>query len=577
VGGDRRIALWFWRGFARRRAGLLLAAALLMSVEGATVGAVGYLVQPLFDGILAPSGGGSFGWAVAAIAGAFVLRAVAGFGQRVLFVSASERIAADLQAAMMAHLMRLDLAFYRANPPGALIDRVRGDAVALRELLAKIVAGVARDGVALLALFGVALWMDPLWTALAVVGVPMLVLPVIAVQRLLRRTVRAARAASGRVVTHLDEVFHGIVTVQLAGTAGREAGRFRAALAAFRRLQVRGEAAAAATPAMVDIVAALGFAAVLTWGSREIAGGGKTVGEFMAFFTALGLAFDPLRKLGAVAGLGQAALALLERMEGIMAWPVAITDPVAPVAPPPGPPAIAFEGVTFAYDGGPVLRGLTFLAEAGRTTAIVGPSGAGKSTVFALIARLADPQAGRVTLGGVEVQTLRLAELRGMLSVVSQDTALFDATLQENIALGQPEDAARMAWAVAAAGVGAFLPALPAGLDTLAGPRGSALSGGQRQRVAIARALLRDAPVLLLDEATSALDAETETAVQAALERLATGRTTLVIAHRLATVRRADRIIVMDAGRVVESGTHAELLDLGGLYARLCALQFSEA
>jgi ABC-type multidrug transport system fused ATPase/permease subunit len=575
-GRDRRLALWLWRGYVRRRWALLVAALVLMTLEGASVGAVGYLVQPVFDGLFAAGGGGGMGWVVAAIAGAFVLRAAAGFGQRVLLGMASERVSADLQEDLLRHLMRLDLAFYRSHPPGALIDRVRGDTTALREMWAKVLGGIVRDGVALVSLLAVALWIDWVWTLVAIVGVPLLVVPVVALQKLVRRTVRAARTASARLSTRLDEVFHGIVTVQLSGSEAREAERFRAMLDDFKRLQIRAEAGAAGIPAIVDLVAAIGLAAVLSYGGMQIAGGEKTVGQLMSFFTAMGLTFDPLRRLGAVSGAAQAALAVMERLHGLLSVPVTLADPARPLPPPRGAPEIRFEAVTFAYGDEPVLRGLSFSAAAGKTTALVGPSGAGKSTVFALLARLADPQGGRVTLGGIDVRDLRLADLRGLLSVVAQDTALFDETIRDNITLGRAVPEARLSEALAAGGVAAFLPALAAGIETPAGPRGSALSGGQRQRVAIARALLRDAPVLLLDEATSALDAATEQAVQAALDRLSQGRTTLVVAHRLATVRRADLILVMDRGRIVERGTHDELLAAGGLYASLCRLQFGQ-
>jgi len=238
---------------------------------------------------------------------------------------------------------------------------------------------------------------------------------------------------------------------------------------------------------------------------------------------------------------------------------------------------IAFEHVSFAYDETPVLNDLSFLAEPGQTTAIVGPSGAGKSTLFALLARMMDPDSGRITLAGTDLHRFALAELRGLYSIVSQETALFDETLRDNILMGRSDvSPARLEEVLAAAHLTEFVASLPAGLETPAGPRGSALSGGQRQRVAIARALLRDAPVLLLDEATSALDAASERMVQDALDRLASGRTTLVIAHRLATVRNADKIVVMQEGRVIEQGRHGDLVAQGGVYARLSQLQFGD-
>jgi ABC-type multidrug transport system fused ATPase/permease subunit len=252
-----------------------------------------------------------------------------------------------------------------------------------------------------------------------------------------------------------------------------------------------------------------------------------------------------------------------------------LTRPAAPHPIAQARGDIVFDGVTLSYGDHPVLRGSTFTARAGCTTALVGASGAGKSTIFNVLTRLAEADGGQVSIGGVDILALDPDALRAQFSMVTQDATLFDETVRDNILLGRADvDEAALARALDAAQVSGFLPRLPHGLDSAAGPRGSALSGGQRQRVAIARALLRDTPILLLDEATSALDAESEAAVQRALDALSTGRTTLVIAHRLATVRKADHIVVMDAGRVVEQGTHDDLLARRGAYARLHALQF---
>jgi ABC-type multidrug transport system fused ATPase/permease subunit len=379
------------------------------------------------------------------------------------------------------------------------------------------------------------------------------------------------------MATRLDEVFHGINAVKLNGLEAYQSARYDALSDSRVRAEVRAASGQAAVPALIDIMTGVGFLGVVIFGGAEIIAGEKTVGQFMSFFTAMSLAFEPLRRLGLMSGQWQMAAASIERLQGILHEVPALTSPAHPQPAPMAAPTITLADVTLGYGDLPVLKGTSFTAKAGQTTALVGASGAGKSTVFNVLTRLIDPAGGHVTIDGTDTTSLALADLRGLISVVSQDSALFDETLRENILLGRTDisDAALHA-ALDAAHVTDFLGQLPNGLDSPAGPRGSNLSGGQRQRVAIARALLRDTPILLLDEATSALDTKSEAIVQSALEKLSAGRTTLVIAHRLSTVRNADQIVVMDQGRVVDHGTHDTLLENGGIYADLHALQFSQ-
>ncbi|MEO8244227.1 MAG: ABC transporter ATP-binding protein [bacterium] len=575
----RRLMGWVWRDYLRRRWPMLALAFVFMALEGSAVGGLSYLVRPMFDGIYAGGPISTVYWVAVSVAGVFIARAVAGFSHRVIMARQSERIAADMQQDLLVHVMKLDLGYFLINPPGSLIERLRGDSGALKGLWPPMLQALGRDTISLLSLLAVAVSIDWLWTLIAVVGVPIVFGPLMLLQQSVRQTARQSREAASVLSTRLDETFHGIRTLQLTGTEAKEAGRFRAALNSYLRVAIKSQTASAAIPALIDLVAALGFAGVMLYGGSQIVAGDKTMGEFMSFFTAMALVFEPLRRLGSISASWAAARASLDRMRNLL-------DVVPGLASPPHPRPLPdmsggawleLRDLGFAYSDLPVLRGVSFVAEAGKTTALVGPSGAGKTTVFHLLTRMADPQSGQVLLQGVDLRDLDLAEIRHQFSVVSQESALFDETLSANVRLGAVDQSeAGLIRALQDANAAEFVDKLPLGAETLAGPRGSALSGGQRQRIAIARALLRSAPILLLDEATSALDSQSEKLVTDALDRLSHGRTTLVIAHRLSTILQADKIVVMNKGQIVDQGTHEELLVRGGLYADLYRLQFKD-
>lgn len=568
---------WVWRGYLRRHWRLLAVALIFMAVEGSTLGALSYMMQPMFDNVFVERNEGAL-WTVAlVILTIFVIRAFSGVINKLILTRVALLTAAQLRFDLLARLVRQDGAFHQAHPPGFLIQRVQGDVEAVNFIWRVLITGAARDAISLIVLLSVAINIDWRWAALALVGVPVMLLPAFVAQRYVRKKARMARDIGAQLATRLDEIFHGIVPVKLNRLEDYQINQYKAQTNRYVYSETRSALGTAAIPGLVDLMGGLGFMLVLLFGGAEIIAGEKTVGQFMAFFTAMGLAFDPMRRLGALSGFWQSAAAAIERVKELMDEPVRMVSPDKPVPPPQGLPEVRLEGVTFGYGDAPVLRDLSFTAEAGKTTALVGASGAGKSTVFNLLTRLVDPQSGKVTVGGVPVAAMSLEDLRGLFSVVTQEALLFDETLRENILLGRADVSHdQLAQVLKAAHVADFLPKLASGLDTAVGPRGSALSGGQRQRVVIARALLRDTPVLLLDEATSALDAQSEKVVQDALDRLAGGRTTIVIAHRLSTIQAADKIVVMDRGRAVDEGTHEELLARGGIYADLYRLQFRD-
>ena len=534
--------------------------------QGFAGGASAAEIAPYFHGLLAVV-------AVLALATA----------ARFYFVSwLAERVVADIRVAVHRNLLRLTPRWFEENRPAEIASRLTADTAVVETIIGNTVSVALRN--ALIAVFGVIYLfaLAPKLAAYLLVGIPLVVLPIMWLGAKVRNLSRTSQDRVADIGTVAAETLAAMRIVQAFGQEGREADRFGAAVergfrAAKRRVGVR-----AVMTALV-IGALFGAVTLMMWDAvSDVASGRLSGGSITAFVITAGLVTGAFGSLTEVYGELVRASGAAQRLAELLAAEPEIRAPAHPVAlPEPPRGAIAFEDVRFRYPSRPdtaALDDFSLAVAPGETVALVGPSGAGKSTLFLLLGRFHDPDAGRVMLDGVDLRDADPADLRSRMAIVPQETVIFAASARDNLRYGDWAASDERIWAAAEAAHAAdFLKALPDGLDTYLGEGGARLSGGQRQRVAIARALLRDAPILLLDEATSALDAESERLVQDALERLMASRTTLVIAHRLATVRAAQRIVVMDGGRIVETGSHADLIGRGGLYGRLAALQFSEA
>ncbi|HEY8566187.1 MAG TPA: ABC transporter ATP-binding protein [Beijerinckiaceae bacterium] len=567
-----------WRDWMRPHRGTLAIVLGLIAIVSAATGLYPVLIKTAFEAftakderaiLLAPL----FVIAVTAIKG-FSLLGLTTLTNRVV-----TRIEADMQASLYAHLIDADLARLGRESPAALTQRFTTDFAFIKEALTRLSTVLLREVATIICLVAAMIWIDPVLTLVAGLTVPFIAQPIGKIGQKLRRVATSTQEEIGRMASLVSESLAGARVAKTYGLEGYLKGQAAAAFDEVRRLKMKAANARGRLDPLLEAGGGVAVAGVLVLIGWRILDGRSTVGDFTGFVSALILAAQPFRALGNLNAIIQEAIAAMRRTFDVMDEAPSIVDRPSAPALQVTRGEIRFEAVSFRYrEDAPALEGIDLTVPGGQATALVGRSGSGKSTLLSLVPRLYDVTGGRVLVDGQDVREVSLASLRRQVAVVSQDVVLFDDTVRANIAFGRPDatETEIVAAAEAAAAHG-FIARLPEGYDTRVGPGGGRLSGGERQRVSLARAFLKDAPILLLDEATSALDSESEALVQEALASLMRGRTTLVIAHRLATVREADLIVVLDAGRVVETGTHGSLMASGGAYARFHRIQAFDA
>ena len=567
---------------AAHRLDASMAGVFLLTSTASTLGitgAVRFLVDHLTAAKATPHSVAPWFWLLGGVAVALALSSAL----RYFFVTKlGERIVADLRKSAYAHILTLDPAFFLKTRTGEVLSRLTTDIQIVESLLSTSVSVALRNLLTLIGALVMLVVVSPHLTGLVLLIFPVVLAPLFLFGRQVRKLTASTQDRFAQAIGHAGETLDALETVQAFGREAAGAATFGAAVEASFDMSLRRMTARATMTAAVIALVFGGVVWVFWLGVGSALTGGLSWGALFQFAFLAVMAAGSVGALGETWGDVQKAAGAMERISELLAAEPSIAAPAHPKAlPVPPAGAVAFEKVTFAYPGRPdlpALQDFELSVAPGERVALVGPSGSGKSTVVRLLLRFYDPDQGAIRLDGVDLREADPKAVRARMALVAQDSPLFSGSAADNVRFGRADAGeADVRAAVKAAQAETFLDALPEGLETALGERARSLSGGQRQRLAIARALIRNAPILLLDEATSALDAENERAVQKALDEAMVGHTTLVIAHRLATVLKADRIVVMDGGRVVEQGTHAELTARGGLYARLAALQFGEA
>ena len=508
-----------------------------------------------------------------------VLKNLAAVMQTFFLARVEQGVLFDLRRVLFGHILSLDLDYFARSRTGELLSRMTADVDRLKGAISEAMVNVAKQAILLAVFMTIALMASWKLTLVTLAVLPPSALAIGALGKRLRRKSHRAQEKMADFASVLQETSIGIRVVKAFSMEAFEQRRFDRILRSHARFETTLQRLKALAGPLTEIIG-MGASALIFWyGGNEVLGkGSMTQGQFFVFLGAALSMIDPVKDLSKSITRIQAGMASSDRIFAILDEKPAVVESADPVDISGFSDSIVFEGVSFAYDREQVLHGIDLTVRAGEVVALVGPSGAGKSTLADLLPRFIDPTRGRIVLDGVDIRSIRLASLRALIGVVTQETVLFNDTIRNNIAYGHADlPLERVREAAAAASILDFIEELPEGFETIIGERGVTLSGGQRQRLAIARAILKNPAIMVLDEATSSLDTESERQVQRAIETLVSGRTALMIAHRLSTIRRADRIVFLEAGRIVETGTHEELLAAGGRYRKLYDLQFSDA
>jgi len=553
----------------------IVIAVIASATTGAMDGAFAYLVEPLLKKIFATHDLTIFAILPFGVILLFMVRAACRFLNDYYIRTAGELAVRDIRNDIYTNSMRLDLQYYNTNATGGMMSRVLSDVSGMQSGIANVVTNIFRDGISAVSLLGVLFYRNWMLALIAFIAIPLTAYPAQIIGKRIKRLANQGQLKMADLSSHLQETYSGIKVIKAFGLEGRSTDRFQNVSQEFYELIRKSIKYSAVSAPVTEMITSVGIAAVIWSGGSMVMNGTMSAAEFFSFITAMILVYKPLKSLNGAYNTVQSSLGAAIRVFEIIDKQAEIVDAPDAVPLETCQGVVELRDVSFRYNDEYVLRNVSLRAERNQIIALVGPSGGGKTTLVSLIPRFYDVSEGALVIDGHDVRTLTKQSLVSQIALVDQETILFNDTIANNIRYGRSEASdAEVREAALSAYADEFITQMPDGYNTSIGDRGVRLSGGQRQRICIARAILKNAPILILDEATSALDTESEKMVQKALDNLMTNRTTFVIAHRLSTVLHADRIVVLESGRIVESGTHAELLGNRGLYSRLHSLQF---